>query len=896
MASNRFQYRFQPRAPGAAQRPAGETEMRATAARTPIAEASWSRRTAIAARRLLPWLWYPLCMGGALLSFGCMLGSATPMAVAVYAPVTAAALMILWLQWRFPERTDWRPRWRDVKADIAFTAIVQLVLPETLTAAFAVVLADKLGRGSVDSLWPHSAPLFLQICLMLLTADCMRYWLHRACHRFPLLWRLHAVHHSPEVLYSLNSSRFHPLEKMLQLCVDTAPFVVLGVAPEVMSGYFVIYITNGLFQHANVRLRYGWLNYLVGSAETHRWHHARDPRIAVCNFGSTTAIWDLIFGTWHLPGDRQVAEVGTMDRNYPRGFIEQLVAPFLHRRSARDRALPKHRLANILITIRLRLTLLVQGMRIAAAIRDPMRVQRALLERILPENRHTAFGRRYSFGKLDCYEAFAHTVPVADYEALRPDIDAQIERGESALTEEAPGQYVRTSGSTGKPKDIPLVPWHLHALRRIHETSVAFQYRICPAAFAGSILAIVSPSREGVLRSGKPFGSASGIVAGNTPRALQEKFVVPREVFSIADSRIKYLLILRLALAHRDITYIGTANSTTLLAMMRLYHEHRHELIDDVRRGTFFLEGQIADDVRSLIRLRLKPCPQRADELAALHARCSSPRIADLWPSVHAVVTWTCASAGTAVGALRRELRPSTRVLELGYVASEFRATITLGRRAGSGLPTLDTHFFEFAERDRWDRGEQEFLTLDRIRKGVDYYIIVTTPSGLYRYFINDVVRVTGFLRRMPLLKFMQKGKGVTSLTGEKLCESQVLAAVQAAMIDLGRAARFVMMLADEKTGKYRLYIEPDVGCRPSASAVAQAVDEKLARLNIEYQAKRESSRLGTIDAYWLRDGTGEAFKEFCVRNGQREGQFKSPALAYEHDMGFDFDRFVAAP
>jgi sterol desaturase/sphingolipid hydroxylase (fatty acid hydroxylase superfamily) len=825
-----------------------------------------------------------------------MLSSAVPIAVAVYVPVTIVALVVLWLQWRFPERPSWRPGWSDVKADIAFMALVQLALPETLLAAFAPVLADNLGPGAAEPFWPHSAPLFVQTCLMLLAVDCMRYWLHRACHRFPLLWRLHAVHHSPELLYSLNSGRFHPLEKVLHFCVDTVPFIVLGVAPEVIAGYFVIYTANGLFQHSNVRLNYGWLNYFVGSAETHRWHHARDPHLAACNFGSSTAVWDVIFGTWHLPKDRHVEEVGIMDKAYPRGFIEQLVAPFRDRHGAPSHHAPKRWLANVLVTMRLRLTLLIQGLRIAVAVRDPMRVQRALLERIIRGNRHTAFGRQYQFGKSGSYEAFARNVPVSDYEALRPYIDAEIERGESALTDEAPQQYVRTSGSTGSPKDVPLVPGHLDALRRIHETSVAFQYRNCPAAFGGSILAIVSPAREGALRSGKPFGSASGIVAGNTPRSVQEKFVVPAVVFTVSDSRVKYLLILRFALAHRDITYIGTANSTTLLALMRLYREHWPALIDDLRRGTFFLEEQTPAATWSVIRSRLQPCPRRADELTALHAALGNPRIADLWPSVHAVVTWTCASAGAAVSALRRELSPETRVLELGYVASEFRATITLGRRAGAGLPTLDTHFFEFAERDRWDRGEREVLTLDRIRKGVDYYIMVTTPSGLYRYFINDIVRVTGFIHRTPLLKFMQKGKGVTNLTGEKLYECQVISAVRAAMSEIGRALCFVMMLADEETGKYHLYVEPDAGVRPSAARLAQAVDARLARLNIEYQAKRESERLGEIDGHWLHDQTGEAFKRFCVGNGQREGQYKPIALAYRKGLGFDFDRFVEAP
>jgi sterol desaturase/sphingolipid hydroxylase (fatty acid hydroxylase superfamily) len=849
----------------------------------------------IAAGRLLPYLWYPLCVGGTVAMFEWMLRSATPIAVAVYVPVTIVALVVLLLQWYFPERCAWRPSLRDVRADIAFMALVQLALPEALGAAATVALAGSVSPGVVESFWPHSAPPLVQTCFMLLAVDCMRYWLHRACHRFPLLWRLHAVHHSPEILYSLNSGRFHPLEKALHFCLDAMPFIVLGVGQEVIAGYFVIYAANGLFQHSNVRLKYGWLNYVVGSAETHRWHHARDPRIAACNFGSTTALWDVIFGTWYLPKGQQAKEVGIMDKDYPKGFIQLLVAPFRDRHRAQGSHAVQRWFANALVTMRLRLTLLIQGLRIAAAVRDPMRVQRALLERILRENRDTAFGRRHGFGETDSYETFAGSVPVGDYEALRPYIDAEIERGESALTDEAPGQYVRTSGSTGRPKDIPLVSRHLDALRRIHETSVAYQYRNCPAAFAGSILAIVSPAHEGAQRSGKPFGSASGIVAGNTPRQVQEKFVVPPEVFTIADSRVKYLLILRCALAHRDITYIGTANATTLLALMRLYREYRPRLIEDLRRGTFFLEEETPPAVRSMVRSRLKPCPQRADELIALHAALENPRIADLWPSVQAVVTWTCASAGTAVSALRCELSPGTRVLELGYIASEFRATITLGRRSGAGLPTLDTHFFEFVERERWDRGERCALTLDRIRKGVDYYIIVTTPSGLYRYFINDIVRVTGFLHRTPLLKFMQKGKGVTNLTGEKLYESQVLSAVRAAMAEIGRALRFVMMLADEETGKYHLYVEPDAGPRPLAARLAKAVDAKLARLNIEYQAKRESERLGRLDAHWLRDQAGDAFKQFCVGNGQREGQFKPVALAYRKGLGFNFERFVEA-
>lgn len=839
--------------------------------------------------RFLPYLWYPLFAGAAVAAFGAMLAGGLGAAPAAYLPVIAVGIVIVALEWRFPERPDWRATVSDVGSDALFMALVMVALPQALAVLTVLTFAGWMHAQAPSAWWPHAWPLAAQAIAMVLAVDFVRYWLHRACHRFDALWRLHEVHHSPDILYVLNVGRFHPLEKVLHFSLDTVPFLLLGVAPEVIASYFVLYSVNGLFQHSNVRLRYGWLNYIVAGAETHRWHHARDPKTASCNFSNTTIVWDLVFGTWHLPGP--VGDIGIMDRAYPKDFWSQMLTPF--RARGRRRRTLEARLADTLVALRLRLTRLVEGRRIALAVKDPMRVQRALLARLIRENCDTEFGRRHGFAQMAGYEDFAKRVPVHEFEALRPCIDAEIERGEAALTAEPPLRYVRTSGTTGRPKDIPLTRTHLDDLRRIHRTSVAFQHRTCPEAFAGSILAVVSPAFEGTLANGKPYGSASGIVAGNTPRSVLEKFVLPAPVLTIADSRVKYLTVLRLAAARPDVTYLGSANSTTLLALIKLYREHQLQLIADLRRGGFFLEGDVPADVLRAIRPRLRADPPRAAELERIRAGAAAPRICDLWPALRAVVTWTGGSAGVTVDALRRELAPRTRILELGYLSSEFRGTITLGRRAGSGLPTLDAHFFEFVERDRWDRSEPEFLTLDRLRKGADYYIIVTTPSGLYRYFINDLVRVTGFLHRTPLLKFLQKGKGVTSITGEKLYEAQVLAAVRAAMAEIGRTPRFVMMLADEQARDYRLYVEADAGPRPDPTALAIAMDARLKALNVEYEAKRESERLGPIRAAWLAPDTAEAYKRFCVTQGQREGQFKSVALAYRKGFGFDLDACV---
>ena len=384
---------------------------------------------------LLPALWYPLFFGLAIALHVALKAQGLPLLAALYIPIALVAIGIVILERLDPARLDWRPRWSDVRADAAFMLVVQVVLPRLLALALALVVADRIHERAANDLWPHHWPIAVQVVLMVLAVDFMRYWLHRASHTFTPLWRLHEVHHSPDLLYTLNVGRFHPLEKVLQFALDTVPFVLLGVAPPVIAGYFLAYSVNGFFQHSNLRLRYGWLNHLVGSAETHRWHHARDPKTGYCNFGNTVIVWDHLFGTWYLPRSRAL-DIGIPDRTYPKSFGAQLLAPF-RAGSGSPRGI-RQRLADVVITSQLRQARRALGRKVAAAARDPMRAQDALLMRLLQENRDTTFGRAHGFAAMRGYRDFAERVPVQDYEAVRRYVEATIATGESALTAERP--------------------------------------------------------------------------------------------------------------------------------------------------------------------------------------------------------------------------------------------------------------------------------------------------------------------------------------------------------------------------------------------------------------------------------------------------------------------------
>jgi len=280
--------------------------------------------------RVLAWIVYPAVMALAFGLFALLQSLGAPLLVSMYVPVLVTVAIVIVLEWILPHRAEWRPGSSEVSTDLTFMMVVQLAFPPLVGFLFtyALIAPARALHLPISRLWPHGWPIWTQAVLMVLTVDFLRYWLHRFAHENDTLWRLHAVHHSVEQLYWLNTARFHPLEKALQMMLDSLPFLLMAVDARVLALYYVAYATNGFFQHCNIELHYGPLNYIVGSAETHRWHHSQSPREANANYGNTVIVWDLIFGTWYLPRDREVRALGLQDADYPKSFLRLLTAPF----------------------------------------------------------------------------------------------------------------------------------------------------------------------------------------------------------------------------------------------------------------------------------------------------------------------------------------------------------------------------------------------------------------------------------------------------------------------------------------------------------------------------------------------------------------------------------------
>jgi sterol desaturase/sphingolipid hydroxylase (fatty acid hydroxylase superfamily) len=167
---------------------------------------------------------------------------------------------------------------------------------------------------------------FLEITLL---TDFVQYWVHRAFHRLPWLWKFHAVHHSAQVMDWLASSRMHVLEIVLLRGLTVIPMYVLGFREPALYAYLVFVFFLSAMVHSNLRIKFRFLDQLVVTPRFHLWHHGVEREAIDVNFAVHYPFLDYLFGTHHLPRDRRWPDgYGIANHPVPKGFWRQLLYPF----------------------------------------------------------------------------------------------------------------------------------------------------------------------------------------------------------------------------------------------------------------------------------------------------------------------------------------------------------------------------------------------------------------------------------------------------------------------------------------------------------------------------------------------------------------------------------------
>ncbi len=514
------------------------------------------------------------------------------------------------------------------------------------------------------------------------------------------------------------------------------------------------------------------------------------------------------------------------------------------------------------------------------ASRNLKEAQEEILRKVIQSCKNTAFGKDHNFDKIVTIEDYRKYVPIRDFEGHRPYVERMTKGEENVLFPGKPLFYNTTSGTSSKPKLIPVSPEYFkEAYKKISRLWLYTCLRDNPKLFHGKNLSAVAPAEEGRVEDGTPYGSISGVLSRSVPSVLKDVHSAPYGVVCIKDYFKKYYASLRFALAN-DVAYIICANPSSLLQFHKVVMENYSDLVHDIREGTLRQDvvAELPHEYLDSVILALKPDQERArflEEIMEEHGDKLRPK--HYWPNLVCINTWKQGNCAQVLPKLEGYYPESTAIREFGYQASEGRAGLVLGNDWDYSVLAAHVYHFEFIEESQQDEEKPDVLLAHELEKGKRYKIIITNTSGLYRYDINDIIEVVGFYNQVPLFRFLRKGEGFTSLTGEKLTETQLIDAMDDTCKKQSLQVKHFTLCCDEKNLCYKLFIEfPGDTNKEMKTSFAKELDECLKSINEEYECKRGSDRLAAPLLFELPDNSYELVKSELIERGMaREGQYK---------------------
>jgi len=509
-------------------------------------------------------------------------------------------------------------------------------------------------------------------------------------------------------------------------------------------------------------------------------------------------------------------------------------------------------------------------------------VQHETLLAKVARNADSDFGRDFGFATIRSAADFRARVPVLTYEDHRPYISRVLNGDTRALF--GPNtrvlMFAMTSGTTGEPKRVPITKELFYEYRMGWQMWGAGTYGDHPDLLHKKTLQLSSDWQQYAAPCGIPCGQISGLAATTRPAISQIMFLPPPATTRIHNAAAKHYAALRFALATPKVGMIITANPSSLVEFARRANQQSESLIRDIHDGT--LNCELPAEVRESLASRIaKRNPGRARELEQLVSRHGSLQPKDAWPGLSVLAVWTGGSIGIFLPRLD-EAYGSVAVRDHGLSASEGRMTIPLSDRTSAGMLDFHHHYFEFIPVEEHGKPNPTVLEGHELEVDRDYFILLTTSGGLYRYDIHDVVRCVGFRGQAPLLEFLNKGKNFANFTGEKLSEHQVIRAMEKTYGEMQLPIHhFLLAPVMEGQPRYVLLVEQSAH-QGRGAELAERFQRNLAQLNEEYAEKCASGRLLPTQVREVPTGTWHRMREEKTRARGNFEEYKHTCLVQD--------------
>lgn len=505
-----------------------------------------------------------------------------------------------------------------------------------------------------------------------------------------------------------------------------------------------------------------------------------------------------------------------------------------------------------------------------------------LLMKLIADNKETEYGRKYHFEEIHSIEDYKKKVPFSVYDDYAPYIERMLRKNEKNLISAYPiVHYAVSSGSVGVPKSIPVSEATIECYKKYSCDMVfGLMDRYYRKQFGKTYRYGKGLNTLEVREMKTENGVIKGPISSTTSRAnkkfLPYVFSSPMDViFTNEIMDLKYLQI-RFGLEEKNITFMIGAFMTSLVDLMTYMSANWKSLCDEIEKGILNKDVNIPDDVRKNLEFGMKPNPKRATELRKEFEKgFETPIIPRIWKNM----SWIYAIGTGGFAAYTEKMRKYSGNIPIDfsvYGASEALMAVAQNVEEGEFVLIPSSGFYEFVPMD--SENENVTYTIDQLEIGKDYEIIVTNLSGFYRYRIKDVVRVTGFYKESPKIKFVYRKNQMISIAGEKTNDEAISWAIEEFAKETGCKVSDYSVEADvdSEPGRYVIYIEPDhILPLEKMEEYTDLIEEKLSIANPSFGTKVKNGILGKTKLYFEQQETYALYRDLMIIRGISGNQLK---------------------
>ena len=533
--------------------------------------------------------------------------------------------------------------------------------------------------------------------------------------------------------------------------------------------------------------------------------------------------------------------------------------------------------------------------RLLKQCRNADKISEKNLMKLIKRNRNTEYGKKYNFNNIKSIKDYQKNVPFSNYGDYQDYISETIKTGkQNLIVSDKIEFFARTSGSTGTMKRIPVVK----RAKKAYIDTVAMFVNVIEREMSkrghkiGRGLNLVEEESNKT-----PGGITEGIISSYTIKS-GKSFVpiltcIPEEALKCNEEcDMKYLKAFY-GLKEKNLTFISSVFTSNVTDLMKYIIDNHVQLIKDIKNGKINDSVNIPEDIKKKLNKKLKPDPKRAKELRIIMKKTKGKLMKRIWPKLSLIIGIGTGEFSGFSKKLREYCGDDVSFFNETYSASECLIANSLEIESNEYLLLYDNAFFEFIPIDyKKDRP----LLFNELKVGELYEIVITSLSGLYRYRIKDVIRVTRYVEKVPMIQFAYRKQQLINITGVKLTSEHITSAISNFENRTNIKILEYCIYPDTKESPWRmnLFIETNSKInKKQKKDLGKIFDEELTKENAEHGRMLKIGETSPTTINIVQNETFKKYRDFRISEGASQNQVKSIRLITNENQFVFFKKSI---